>query len=163
MKLVSTAASGPNRVFLIAIVACLLAVLTDLLRNNLRQNKLPADKGGEGKGAFLGQIGQSAPDKFEQYGLRNVLLPRLALKPAAQLLIRPSGIHQIEVELIGLAYGLFGNFSCCAKVYFPLDAGISQAKFRLKNLGGIVEQTPPARIEEGVFLRKLKLTVQLET
>ena len=111
--------------FLIAIIACLLAVMADLLRDYLRQNEFPADKGRKGKGALLGQIGQSAPHKFKQHGLRNVLLPRLTLKPAGQLLICPSGIHKIEVELIGLAYDLFSNFSCCAKVYFPLDAGIS--------------------------------------
>ena len=122
--------------FLIAIIACLLAVAADLLCNNLRQNKFPAYKGSERKGALLGQIGQGAPDKFEQHGLRNVLLPRLALQASGQLLIRPSGIHKIEIELIGLAYGLFGNFSRYAKVYFPLDACISQAKLGLKISAG---------------------------
>jgi hypothetical protein len=44
--------------------------------------------------------------------LRDVLLSRLTLKPPGQLLIRPSGIDKIEVELIGLSYGFFSDFSC---------------------------------------------------
>ena len=68
---------------LIARRARLFAVVADFLRQNLRQNKFPAHKSGEGQGALFDQIGQGAPDKFEQDGLRNVLLPRLALQPLA--------------------------------------------------------------------------------
>lgn len=107
-------------------------------------------------------MSQGVPDKFQQHGLRDVLLPRLALQPAAQLAVGPARIRKVEVVFLGLADVLLGDLAHRTEVDFPLDAGFREAKLSLRKRGGIIQQAPPVHLQKGVFLGDFQRAVELE-